>query len=170
MWVSWASLEIDVCARPPRCSSQQPAWTSIIFLFVWIVCLGPQGASVSHPPNGGSVRQTASGDHWILLHHVGDRSYRDPIMSNGRDPQSSFLHCNIKGKWSGMERREERDGDKHVENRKEREGWSQRREEKLDLLLLGLFICWGQHSEPTGTLKAGIATTVRGIPVWKPTG
>lgn len=44
-------------------------------------------------------------------------------MSNGRDPQSSFLHCNIRGRWSGTERREERDGDKRGESeRKERDG------------------------------------------------
>lgn len=61
-------------------------------------------------------------------------------MSNGRDPQRSLLHCIIRGRWSGTERREEQDGHKRVET-VEGHRWSERREEKPDLLLLGLFIC-----------------------------
>lgn len=147
-------------------SSQQPV--QMDFLFVWIVFCGPQEADVSHPLNGGSVRETASVDDWILLYHVGEMSHRDLIMSNGRDPQSGLFQCNIKGdgagRWGGC-----REMEKNAKKREEGKGWSERREGKFDLLLLDLFICWGQQREPTRSLEAGIAT-VREIPVSKPTG
>lgn len=145
----------------PVSGRHEPAWTSVTFLLLFVVlilldflCFTMRGWCQSSP------RWNAlegNGQHgWLNSASSHGDEQIDPTMSNGRDPQSSFLHCNIRGRWSWAE----------LSWWEEIEGG--RREKKPDLLLLGLFICWRQHSEPTRSLETGIATTVREIAVWKP--
>lgn len=99
----------------------------------------PLEAGVSHLPNG-APEQPAGDECFITWWGTGAKE--TPLCLMGGSYKAAFSTAMSGGyRAGGRRRREERDGGKRVESERKREGWSERREEKSDLLLPVLFIC-----------------------------